>query len=129
MDDPTYGEPLFGFLADFRERIEGLEDRNAELHEENDRLGRHLNSMNHTCTGLRAEIRKRAEDRRTERDKLVEWLDRRIAQQEEAMKPYVSGETRRVVEIELSILKRYREIIVGSTHTQGNDDAFMPRFE
>jgi hypothetical protein len=54
--------------------------------------------------------------RRTERQGLAAWLDRRITQQE----------TKRVMEIEVSLLKRYREIVVNGE--QRNEDPLTPKF-
>ena len=100
----------------------------ARLHVEAlDRERRLRDGYARDCTKLRAEVDRQKEMRRTEREGLVTWLDRRIVQQEEAMSPkYISQETKRVMEIEVSILKRYREVIVEGG--QRNEDPLMPRF-
>lgn len=110
-------------------QIEQLEEEDARLREvldQSETLRRHYERR---CSDLQAEITKRDKDKRDERQKLAEWIDRRLAQQEEALSVrYVSKETKRMVEIEVSLLKRYRDYVIKSADTKGQDDPFMPRF-
>ena len=130
MDDPDYGEPLFGFIEDFQGHIDRLGDENMALRDQVHRLECTVRGYQRDCSRLREEIKECKQERKSERERLTEWLDRRLVQQEQAMTArFVSNETKRVMEIEVAMLKRYREIIVGSAHTKGTDDPLMPRFE
>ncbi len=63
------------------------------------------------------ELKKLREELKTEREALVEWLDMRIRQQHQALEPpYISAETKRVVEIEIGLLEKYKGIIVEGGH-------------
>lgn len=95
MDDPDYGEPVFGLLADFQERIKGIRGENGELRRLLEEAKRDLRWARRDTQTLRDEATKRDRDRKTERERLVEWLDRRIEQQEQAMAPrFISHERR-----------------------------------
>jgi len=121
MADLDYGEPLFGLLSTFREESE-------KLREEIDGLRRRLHGSEQREARLQEKIRRDVVQRSSERERLVQWLDRRLAQQEEALRAgYVSQETKHVVEIEVSLLRRYRGIVTDSSHTSGIDDPLMPQ--
>lgn len=128
MDNPEYGEPLFGFLEDFEEQMAELQNENFELRRRVEQLNGRLQRADKDVSKLREKLKDSDERRKSERERLCAWLDRRIAQQEEAMGlSCVSKETKRIMEIEVSILRRYRGIVVESSHTKGDDDPLMPR--
>lgn len=111
-----------------RSRIDQMVEGRWELQRCVDDLNGRLNRRSREITKLNQEIERQKEMRRTEREGLATWLDRRIEQQEEAMRPsYISGETKRIMEIEIAMLRRYRGIIVEGG--QRVEDPLMPRFE
>jgi hypothetical protein len=115
MVDPDYGEPLFGLLSTFDEEKQALLEQIDRLHEQ-------LRWAREREAGARQTIKRDVDDRSSERERLVEWLDRRLEQQEGALtSPHVSQETKKIMEIEVSLIRRYREIITGSAHTAGTD--------
>jgi hypothetical protein len=122
MDKPSYGEPLFGLISTFKEETKKLREY-AEHLEIMVRRGDQRERQ------LRKKLQRDVEERAAERERLVAWLDSCLAQQEQALDArYISPETKRVVEIEVSLLRRYRKIITQGHHTKGRDDPFMPRF-
>lgn len=110
-----------------RLQVDALTHQLSELQEELRRERRLREGYARDCTTHQKEIERQKEMRRTEREGLAEWLDRRIEQQEEAMgRRYISEETQGLMKVELSVLKRYREIVVEGK--QRNEDPLMPRF-
>jgi hypothetical protein len=108
-------------------KIEILWQRRREAEEQAEERAEDLESYRRGFTQDRSEIERQKRMRRSEREALAEWLDRRIAQQEQAMTPaYISHETKRVMEIEVAMLKRYREIIIEGKYRV--EDPLMPRF-
>ena len=161
MDDPDYGEPLFGFIEDHADEVKSLKTRLKAAQRDKSRYKRKLETagekwqeqvdgLRKQCVILEQEarsdrtraagyrrdaqrLRQEIEDlkktRREERVQLTEWLDRRIAQQENAIgTSYISKTTQANLELEVGLLKRYKEIIVEGGHTKGIDDPLMPRF-
>jgi hypothetical protein len=122
-------------VAVLRERVETLLGKIEELQayqdgaqHELDRARSSLRWEYEERRRLTMEVAEQKDLRKTERQGLAAWLKRRIKQQEEALlAEYVSHETKRVMEIEVSILKRYQEIIVDGAHR--NDDPLMMKFE
>jgi len=109
-------------------RVEQMEEDRWEVQSQVNELNRRLDREHKRITELNQEIERQKKMRRTEREGLVEWLDRRTEQQEEAMKhSYISGETKRIMEIEIAMLRRYRGIVVDGG--QRAEDPLMPRFE
>lgn len=79
---------------------------------------------------LRQEIENQKNKRRSERERLATWLDRRIIQQNEALSAhYISLETKTIVEIEISILQRYRDYVVNNKERSPDEDPWMPSFK
>lgn len=75
------------------------------------------------------EIENQKAKRKSERERLAAWLDRRITQQEEALLlEFIGHETKCVVEIELSLLKRYREYVVENKERSADEDPLMMKF-
>jgi len=114
-------------VAHLKAHVEQMREARWEGQRLVDQLRGRLDREHRRITKLNSEIERQKEMRRTEREGLAEWLDRRIAQQEQAMKPhYISHETKRIMEIEISLLRRYRETIVEGG--QRNEDPLIPRF-
>ena len=109
-------------IDDLREGIENPSDAVR-------RLQSTVKGYQRDCTNLRQEIKKRDQEKVTEREKLAAWLDRRVAQQEPALTAkFLSSETQKLMEVEVAVLKRYRDYILEGAHTKGADDPFMPKF-
>ena len=107
--------------------METLWARNREVEDTLESLQGTLRSYRSDASRKHDEIERQKRMRHSEREALAEWLDRRIAQQEQAMTPaYISQETKRIVEIEIAVLKRYREIVVEGKYRV--EDPLMPRF-
>lgn len=117
--------------------LEGLEEDNKKLKEELEQWRdafekerRTVRFMSRDNASLRKEVEDQKDKRRREREMLVSWLERRIEQQEQVTsQSFISQESTRVVELEISILRRYREMIVEGEHLKGSEDPPMPRFE
>lgn len=122
MKNTSDDEPIFGFLDDARRDVE-------TLREANDRLRNEVRWARRAQEDAEKKLQESERRGRSEREDLVKWLDRRLEQQEDVVnRPYISKETKRVMEIELSVIRRYREIIVERKHTAGSDDPLMPKF-
>jgi hypothetical protein len=126
MDD--HDDPLFGLISSFEEGMAPLRAEIHKLRKKNERLEDDVVFARKDAKSLRAKIQEDEVKRKSERQRLVEWLDRRLAQQEDAMAHgYISQETKRVMKIEVSVLKRYRDIILESGHTKGIDNPALSR--
>jgi len=112
-----------------RFRSDALREELTHPRDELRRLQSAVTGYQRDCTNLRQEIKKRDQDNVTEREKLAAWIDRRIAQQEPALTAkFLSSETQKLMEVEVAVLKRYREYVLEGAHSQGTDDPFMPKF-
>lgn len=101
--------------------------REQAWHDEAERARHRVASLERLLDRARKDLEHEKKMRRTEREGLVAWLDRRLDQQREALdKGYISGESKKLLEIEVSMLERYRGIIVDGK--QRNEDPLMPRF-
>ena len=92
--------------------IERLQDDLCAVKFENDSQRELLLEQKSRIEKLQDELRDRRKASATERGFLAEWFESRIHQQEQALlAPNISHETKRVMEIEISLLKRYRIFI------------------
>jgi septal ring factor EnvC (AmiA/AmiB activator) len=127
LDNADLSQKALDIVESLEGQIKTLED---ELNQTREALAKERNRLrwsDRSNDKLRSELQEQKDMRKTERQGLAAWLDRRIKQQEEALlAKFVSQETKRVVEIEVSLLKRYREIIVNGE--QRNEDPLMPKF-
>lgn len=116
-------------LEGLRAQQESWRSTFDELRSQLESARREIEAYRKVNRELRTEIDQQKALRKTERVRLVAWLNRRIEQQEEAFgRAYVSEETKGILEIEVNLLKRYREILVENRHSS-NEDPTMPRFE
>ena len=108
-------------------RVDHLQNRIEALWEAHHAFESRLSGYRRDSSHKAEEIERQKRMRRSEREALAEWLDRRIQQQEQAMTPrWISHDTKRIIEIEISMLKRYREIVIEGKYRV--EDALMPRF-
>lgn len=110
------------------EKCYGLDALLVSFQEALAREARRANAYSKDATRLRKEVEDQKDKRQREREMLVTWLDRRVLQQEEAAKAsYISQESRQMLEVEVSILRRYREMVVKGAHLAGSEDPLMPK--
>lgn len=103
------------------DKVEQLEDEIASLQREIERLELRLRMAETTERTLRETIRRDVENRRSERELLVDWLDRRKEQQTQAMAiRNLSEEAKGNIELELDLIARYRETIIKGKHVPGS---------
>jgi hypothetical protein len=98
------------------------------LRQEIDELKRRVQASARRESELSKEVEHQKILRRREREMLVGWIDNRIKQQKGALKPYVSERTREIVEVEIGLLKRYREDLVAAKHRSGAEDPLIPQY-
>jgi len=111
------------------EKCHGFDEMLVNLQEALDRETRQTRYLSKDVTLLRKEVEDQKDKRKREREMLVTWLDRRVVQQKEAAQAtYISKESKQMLEIEVSLLLRYREMIVKGTHLAGSEDPLMPKF-
>lgn len=110
-------------------KVEELEGELCEARENLNQFARTVSHLERNNLELRAEVDLQKKMRRTEREGLAAWLDRRIEQQMEAVRPsYISHETKRVLEIEISLLRRYRDMVVEEGVRGPTEDPLMQKF-
>jgi TolA-binding protein len=103
------------------DKVEQLEQEIEYLRREVERLELRLRMAATTERSLRKTIERDVENRRSERELLVDWLDRRKEQQIRAMAiRNLSNETKGNIELELDLITRYREVIVEGKHVLGS---------
>lgn len=103
------------------DKVKHLEDEIASLQREIERLELHLRMAATTERSLRKTIERDVDNRRSERELLVDWLDRRKEQQIQAMAiRNLSEEAKGNIELELDLIARYRESIIKGKHVPGS---------
>jgi TolA-binding protein len=103
------------------DKVEQLEQEIEYLQREIERLELRLRMAATTERSLRETIRRDLDNRRSERELLVDWLDRRKEQQIQAMAiRNLSEEAKGNIELELDLIARYREIIIKGKHVPGS---------
>lgn len=97
------------------------------LRNENERLQRSSKIDRQLYESMKKERDSIQRGMESEREGLVSWLRSRIAQQQQTFKmPYISKDSKRLIEVEIGFIERYLAIILDGKHRNNRPTVSVP---